>query len=436
MLYELLKAPITCQIEIISGCNNKCIHCYNHWMHGDKPEVMKLTMAQAERIAQQLIENQLFQVTITGGEPFLNRPVLFKLIELLIEANISCSVNSNLISFTKADGSALYSRGIRGILTSICSSDKETHNSIVQNPNGFEKTMRGIDHALTAGLSVSASMVVTKLNAEDVLKTAKFLKEKGVSQFYATKASPPLNSTNFEQYMISDKQLIKVMDDLNFIRDNIGLEVGILECYPLCFFKSPEKYPFVSDRRCSAGITTCTIGSDGGVRPCSHHDTVYGNIFGQDFKTCWEAMTENRNGSKLPAKCLECDFLNFCSGGCRVDAKYCFGKYTDLDPYAKPDELDQIELTPTEIKLISDQVILEINPTLKIREEKIGVLCADRSNMGKPVLLTTDTYELITFYKNKIFTIEDIMKTYDLEKDLSIQLASLLLRDRVFIKNG
>jgi hypothetical protein len=58
------------------------VHCYNYWrdkselaLVGDSPSA-NMTMDTAKRVLEQCVKNELFDVVLTGVEPFLNFPVL------------------------------------------------------------------------------------------------------------------------------------------------------------------------------------------------------------------------------------------------------------------------------------------------------------------------------------------------------------------------
>jgi len=431
MLYHKLSAPITCQIEITNVCNNNCIHCYNHWRHINDGARNHMDTETLQLVIAEIIKNKIFQVTFTGGETFLNRSILFRGLSELTQAGVACSVNSNLTTFTIDDGIKIYDLGLRGILTSVSSFDPQKHDLIMQRRGAFNDVLSGIRIAIQSGLKVGCSMVVTSLNIDDVLDTGRFLHNIGVSQFFATKASPPLNAKNFQQYMISKKQLLQVIGALNSLREECGIEVGVLECYPLCFYLSPVKYPFLKDRKCSAGITTCTIGVDAEVRPCSHSDESYGNIHDTYLSNIWSNMRDNRDGSKLPYKCLDCSKLSQCSGGCRVDAKYCYGHYNNFDPYANPNDVDRIEECETSLPNVSDETVFRISNDLKIRIEELGVLIATAKNIARPVFVTFDTLDLIQHFSKVRFTIQDVCEFTALNDVDGKQICRLLLRDKI-----
>jgi radical SAM protein with 4Fe4S-binding SPASM domain len=382
-----------------------------------------------ERIVDELVKAKIFQVTITGGEPLLNKKILFEAIKKLIENKIPCAVNSNLTLLKKEDAEMMYGFGMLGVLTSFFSFDETIHDFIAGRKGAFRDTLNGISVAIESGLKVAVSMVITKFNEKDIIKTAKFLKDYGVNQFFATKASPPVNSTNFQKHMVSNDSLIKSLDDLFFLQKEERMDVGILECYPLCAYLGGS-YEFAKKRSCSAGITTCTIGTNGDVRPCSHSDDIYGNIMANDLTVIWKNMVNLREESVLPTECISCSYLQECSGGCRVDAKYCHGKINSLDPYARPEKTPEIIINKTVFALPDDYncFIFENNRIERIEDG--GVLIASLRNPGEPVLITDDTYDLLLGFDGQ-FSIDMFSNESGLDKNLSEKICAMFLRDGI-----
>ena len=77
MLYSTLSAPITCQVELTSACNCRCLYCYNHWRHGGIVDKTKMNTELLEITLNELIASKVFQVLFTGGECMLVKDLLF-----------------------------------------------------------------------------------------------------------------------------------------------------------------------------------------------------------------------------------------------------------------------------------------------------------------------------------------------------------------------
>jgi radical SAM protein with 4Fe4S-binding SPASM domain len=277
-------------------------------------------------------------------------------------------------------------------------------------------------------------MVVTKLNVDDVYATGEFLKSIGVTQFYATKASPPINSLEFGQYMLDHDELLRLLNQLHEIRENRNISVGALECYPLCSYLNQDKYSFMSDRRCSAGVTTCSIGADGTVRACSHDDVAYGNVMDDGLGTAWGAMQNWRDGSFIPSECKKCTAFAQCSAGCRVDAMYMSGCKSNLDPYAQPDQVRQITRRPVKQEVNLADAKLTVSRQLRFRDEGFCVLCASPKKIASPSTLSQASYGLIQSLQvlGAGFGLADVMGYTKLPVKEANALCNAFLDDGIF----
>ena len=78
-MYKSLSAPLVVQVELTERCPNQCLHCYNYWRHGGDSlsSIATLSLQQIDRIMSELERSKVFEIVITGGEPFLNKAGLF-----------------------------------------------------------------------------------------------------------------------------------------------------------------------------------------------------------------------------------------------------------------------------------------------------------------------------------------------------------------------
>lgn len=400
-IYKTLSAPLDVQVEVTTLCNEACVHCYNFWRGGQfKKEVANfpqktLQKDQLSHIIAGLIQDQVFRVTFTGGEPFLYRSTVIEGIRLAQEGGLDCSLNSNLTTIAPATADRLREVGLGSILTSLHSFDEATHDAITQRKGSFKRTARGIKICQEAGLSVVANMVVTRMNQDQVFETGVFVKELGIKSFSATKATPCLGGTNFLEIGIKREAFKQMLEDLLRLENVAGMNVDVAMSYPLCALGDGNLFRKFAQRSCAAGVTTCTIGADGEVRPCSFADESYGSLFSESLSQIWHRMKDWRDGSRLPNICTdECQYFSLCGGGCRMEAKFA-GDQKGMDPLAtKPS--DVVCQTTVEFNLIPTdfwEKKLRITPNLRLRREEFGGIVAPQG--GLPIFLDQVGYQII-----------------------------------------
>jgi len=121
----MILKPIFAQLEITEGCTHKCIHCYNYYSKNRSNNFLK------EKVIDSIIKNELFYITMTGGEPLMAKNILFSSIEKLKKANTDVSLNSNLYLLKKEDAKILKDLKLNYVLSSILSS-KEEKNCMIK----------------------------------------------------------------------------------------------------------------------------------------------------------------------------------------------------------------------------------------------------------------------------------------------------------------
>ncbi|MBU2591830.1 MAG: radical SAM protein [Patescibacteria group bacterium] len=417
-------------------CNLSCSHCYNSW----RREPFAYTTLSRNRLLEtleQIKRNNIFEVVLTGGEPFLFKENVVEAVQCLNENSIGCSVNTNLTTMSEENAFKLKEAGVRRILTSLMSFNEETHDRMTQKKGSFQKTIRGIKNVVVAQIPLVAHMVICRANENDIYKTGSFVADLGVRAFAATKVSPAPGNLRFSEMGLSRESVKRSLETLLVLQKKLGLRTDILECYPLCLIGDAQKFRRFARRRCTAGITTAVIGANGNLRPCIHLNEVAGNIFKEGLQESWRRMDHWRNGSLIPDTCQECQHLRECTAGCRAEAQY-FGNITDMDPYAS---LPEDVLVPPERKSITMsqsrdflQEKLKVNPNLRIRLESFGGIASGK--MGSYVFLNRDSYGLIEGLSRDevVFSVLEISQSYNFQPEQALEFFTHLYNEEVVMK--
>ncbi len=377
-MYKTLSAPLVSQVEISDRCNIKCMHCYNFWRKDcSQTKLNDISLKAIDRVMDQLASYHVFHTVFTGGEPLLNKKVLFRALERAQNGDITTGINSNLNPLTRGDAKLLKSLRVTNVLTSVMAHTSEIHDKLAQCSGAFERTIQGIRFLQEVGVPVSVNMVVSQQNKGIISDTARFVKSLGVKHFNATRAGCPGNCSDFSDMSLSVQEFRDYLDELHDIGEKEHIGVGVLESYPLCAIKEIKKYKDFTGRRCMAGVTTITVAADGSVRPCSHLDVGYGNIFNEDLDVIWKRMQEWRNGDFLPTRCRTCKLLSQCGGGCRMEAKMRSGSFASLDPYVS---LEDVEYAASQLVKAERQqcthlpLAFKVNPKVRWRTEAFGAV--------------------------------------------------------------
>ena len=426
-LYKTLSAPLDVQVEITTLCNEACVHCYNFWRGAkfkDATNRVPDTTLEKDKIVaivEQLAQSQVFGVTFTGGEPFILKQAVTEGVKSAKKAGLDCSLNSNLTTIVRKDAELLKEAGLDFVLTSLHSFDEETHDAITQKKESFKRTLRGIKICQDAGLDFGVNMVVMTANNKQVFETGKFVKDLGVKAFSATKAVPCLGGNNFSEIGIDKKAFKGMITDLILLEKTFGMNVDTLMAYPLCALSDLANFWRFAQHSCGAGTTTCTIGSNGDVRPCSFADENYGNVFVDFLPQIWQKMKDWRDGNRLPKNCVNnCKYFSQCGGGCRMEAKFA-GNKAGMDPLATgPSDVISLpvyDFNSPPADFWDKQLV--IVPNLRLRREDFGGIIAPQGR--RSVLIDSVAYEIIEGLRNTVtpFSFHAIENTFNLSRDSS-----------------
>jgi len=260
------------------------------------------------------------------------------------------------------------------------------------------------------------NMVISQKNKQYLKETATFVKSLGIRHFNSTRAGCPGNCADFSELSLSLKDFRDYLAELHAIGEQEQMSVGVLESYPLCAMKEVNRYKAFIGRRCSAAVTTLTIASDGNIRPCSHLDTSYGNIFKEELASIWNRMQEWRDGKLIPSKCSSCKILAWCGGGCRMEAKMRKGSLSATDPYVSFQDVDYaaFELTKIERRATTSSFpfMFRLNPQARWRIEEFGAVVFIGPRF-KCYLNTTATKLLQGLNRDRAYQLSDFTSKQD-----------------------
>ncbi|MCK4647501.1 radical SAM protein [Candidatus Pacearchaeota archaeon] len=364
----MILKPIFCNFEITEGCTHRCVHCYNFYSENRSNNFAK------KEIVDALIKNELFYVTITGGEPLMAKNILFSSIEKLRKANIDVSLNSNLYLLEKEDAKVIEDLKLNYVLSSILSSKEELHDKITQRKGSFKKLIKSLEFLVNEGVNISLNMVVSQANINEVYETGKFIFDNfGIKKFSAT---PVVPSTKRDEktLMLNRKEYIHTLDNLLRLEKDFGIVVDSLHPAIPCMFEDDkrEEYKiFFEKRGCAAGKGAITFSPEGDVRVCSHERRIYGNILKESLENILEKMQEWINGSFIPKECNSCAYIKKCNAGCRVSAEAITGNLNGLDPYFFKPIKEKIFSPESKIKI---ENVKSVNGNIRYREDNEKII--------------------------------------------------------------
>ena len=322
--------PVTAQFEVNDGCTHHCSHCYKG-IHEKKNNPSN------REVAEIIAKSGVFDLTLTGGEPLLDKEFLYESMDIFSRENVRYGVNSNLYLFDVEDLIKFKDKGVKSVLVSILGSDKQTHEVMTGKIGSFDRTMQSLDLLVNSGIYLGVNMVVNSVNRSQVYFAGKMLIEKfGIKSFTATPEIPPYDKE--DKIMLSREEHVDLLDDLLRIKEEFSIYTGSLHPLVPCMFNDDqrEKYEFfLGSKSCTAGRGSVAFSREGNVRVCTQEWVSQGNILNESLEDILKRITTWSENKHVPKKCKPCDYFKSCRGGCRVASKSINGALNASEPYSR-----------------------------------------------------------------------------------------------------
>ena len=226
---------------VTGKCNSNCVMC-------PSPDISRQKGGSTSvntliEIAKH-IPTDAPHLTITGGEPFMIGPDIFRFFEFLRD-KFECTdflfltngrifaVDSYVQRFVeKAPKNSIVAIPIHG-------STAEIHDMITQTNGSFDQTMTGIKKLLKAGIHVELRIVVSRLNEKDIHNIAKMISDELSGVDYVSIMAMEMTGNarvNQDKVWISYVDAALVAEDAALVLIENGIDVKLYN-FPLCTVK-------------------------------------------------------------------------------------------------------------------------------------------------------------------------------------------------------
>ena len=250
-------------------------------MKPHKDQMIKFT--DFKKLVDQLAEESIFYILISGGEPFLH-PQIKEIIEYSCRKvnEVSLVTNGTLISDDHIDFLRKMDTTNLSLQVSI-DSIIEKENSLLRSVNA-SVVLNKIKALSKVGVSLSIGLVMTKHNYNSIYKTVKVL-HKYVKHFNIMVLQNTVKDNRLTDAIgVNEKDVNKVYELIDTLstQNNFSVTlprdiVGTNEC-------TAEGAP------CSAAFTYLAIDPDLRVRPCDRVTDVFiGDLRENSFREIWES---------------------------------------------------------------------------------------------------------------------------------------------------
>jgi len=336
-----VRKPRIVAFEVTRRCKMNCIHCR---ASANADFADDLETIQCKKIIKSIADYNKCVLIFTGGEPF-ERNDIFELIDYANSCGLAISLATCGYNFDKEKAERLKKAGVLTLSFSLDSDDAKEHDNFRQTAGAFEKTLKAIDIAKTAGLKFQINTTVTKLNADKLPAIAKLSESLGAYCFNPFMLVPAGRGKELADIALSSKEYEKVLRTVADLKNTSEIEVRFT-CAPrfavvyslavagTATHLAPAARGGVKVGGCLAASDFAFISHAGDVQTCGFLKISAGNILQTgDFASIWEKsdFLNSIRQKKFSGKCGSCNFVNIC-GGCRARAFAHSGDYLASDP--------------------------------------------------------------------------------------------------------
>jgi len=328
--------PLDVICEITYICNLACPTCFR-WT--SKPDEHELTTEDWKGVIRKLKAwLGTFNLTFTGGEPFLRKDLL-DIFRFASDNSIVTGVVSNGSLIDKALAREIVASGLDGLCLSLNSLKRHIHNETRGTNGSFDEVMRAIENMkeVKKGMRLSLSTTVVRENIGELVDMVEWVKATGLygihfqpimpatllptydkdGQFKKITVGKPYKNLLKREEVIDDKGVDEVFDRLASMAEKgypIISSVGHLKEMAK-YLKNPTD-PQLLEKVCQVGVKNLNIDPFGNVRLCSIMEVI-GNM-----KDSPEEIWRSTNASN------QRENIRTCEKFCRI--MYCNHKELDF----------------------------------------------------------------------------------------------------------
>lgn len=271
-------------MEITSGCNLKCCHCYvEDRVHQEKSVFLPFDLIK--RVVDEAYEMKAISISLTGGEPMTH----LNFIEI-----IQYIKNKGFVLVLKTNGTLISEKNIRYI--------KECVDTLILTRYGFSSaTYENVTGITGAFSKYENALKILEQNAITYRENIVLLKEneEELDLFLAANSlvETYISINRFNPYA----QLHRPTDEA--LKKYYAKKIGSLEI---------GKYEIAADDHivCNCGVCSLTINSQGDVNPCTCFYYSLGSLYDSTLNDIWECEKRRKLTEKCKLKffsqCMEC----------------------------------------------------------------------------------------------------------------------------------
>jgi radical SAM protein with 4Fe4S-binding SPASM domain len=353
--------------EFTSACDQKCVHC---GPRSGKRRPDELTTEEALRLADELADAGVGEVTLIGGEAYLREDVT-PVIRRLRERGLSVTLTTGGYNLTREVAEALVIAGVQSVSVSIDGLEA-CHDALRGRPRSFERAFAALRHLRAAGAQIACNSQINARTLPDLEGLLERLAPEGIHAWQVQLTLAHGVAADHPEILLQPYQMLEMYAVLERIVARCHV-LGIT-LYPgnsVGYFGPLEarlRAPSTARRHyfgCQAGVFGMGIESDGAIKGCPSlgKDSIGGRWREHGLAALWArapelAYNRGRGVETLWGLCAECYYASVCLGGCTSVSEpllgrpgnnpMCYHRAQELDRAGLRERLEPVRAAPGE----------------------------------------------------------------------------------------
>lgn len=299
------RIPISGGIELMSGCNLKCVHCYEESSRWKK----NISTDDLKNFIDQAVEMGLLSIFLTGGEAML-REDFDDIYKYIREKGVLVTILSNGTTITE-DKIKLFTEYPPLLLDiSIYGASEKTYQKVCRVDGAFDKLISNLEMLKRYNIPFTLKTVLMRENVNDLEEMREIAKRFQVGFKYFTNIramndgdnSPMTHMLTLEEIMEIEKKDLFLADFYKHIEE---YEVKNLS------LRKEKNYCYL----CNIAHNGFFITNDGYMYGCVRERLHGYNLKEGTFRDCWENHFVHCYLDKISntySKCYKCEYIKYC----------------------------------------------------------------------------------------------------------------------------
>lgn len=339
------------QWHLTERCNLRCKHCYQ-----EDRKIKEMALSGIKRVVgnvSDMLESwaEMYDIAfsrsfnVTGGEPFLRKDI-FSILGEIKKKGFDIHILSNGILIDREMAKRLSDMAVKGVQISI-EGPEEVHETI-RGKGSFSQSLKGIQHLLDAGITVTLNVTLSLINADYFLDMITLATSVGAQRLGFSRLVPSGRGMKLLDSMLK-KERVKELYKAIFSKNIGGLEIVTGDPIASQLYKSADEdeRDSIPKGGCAAGVSGLTFLPDGTITPCRRLPIPIGNVLQDELRDIWatsKVLGAIRNRKRYKGKCGRCRRWSYCRG-CRAIA-YAYAQSRGKDDFFAEDPQCFIEVPP------------------------------------------------------------------------------------------